>query len=92
MHINLENGLVGKDVAAFVSHRLKSVVNDNENLRRSLQSTICSRSQGLFLYARLLLDQTTPSLEQQQPLDVNELARTLPVGLEDMYHNAVSTS
>lgn len=83
VHINLEDDLVGKDIAAFVSYRLKSIVPGNENLQKSLQSTICSKSKGLFLYARLLLDQIEKS---QMTLDVGRLAESLPIGLEEMYN------
>jgi hypothetical protein len=55
-----------------------------------LQSTICTRSQGLFLYARLLLDQIIPTVSWTEKLDVESLANTLPVGLEDMYNSMLS--
>lgn len=89
VHISLEQDLVGRDIAAFVSHRLRNVLSDGEQqqLRESLQSTICTRSQGLFLYARLLLDQIIPTLTSTEQLDVESLANTLPIGLEDMYNS-----
>jgi hypothetical protein len=92
VHINLEQDLVGKDIAAFVSHRLRSIPQGEGrgSLLKSLQSIICSRSQGLFLYARLLLDQIIPSLSSAAYLDVNSLASTLPIGLENMYNSMLS--
>ena len=88
VHISLEQDLVGKDIAAFVSHRLGNAGGERQDeLRSSLESTICTRSQGLFLYARLLLDQIIPTLKSMENLDVETLANTLPIGLEDMYNS-----
>ncbi|KUJ24171.1 ankyrin [Mollisia scopiformis] len=88
VHISLEDDLVGKDIAVFVAHRLKDVLSGDENaqLRASLESTICERSRGLFLYARLLVDQIIPKLHATGQLDVQKLAKSLPIGLEDMYN------
>jgi ankyrin repeat protein len=88
VHISLEDNLVGKDIAVFVAHRLKNVLSGDQNqqLREDLESTICERPRGLFLYARLLVDQIIPKLHATGQLDVQKLAKTLPVGLEDMYN------
>lgn len=89
VHISLEDDLVGKDIALFITYRLKDVLSGDQNrqLRASLESTICRRSRGLFLYARLLVDQIIPKLKATGQLDVQKLARNLPVGLEDMYNS-----
>ncbi|KAH7391253.1 ankyrin repeat-containing domain protein [Cadophora sp. MPI-SDFR-AT-0126] len=85
VHIGLEDDLVGKDIGVVVSHRLKIVLSDEQTqLQESLTSIICERSKGLFLYARLLVDQIIPTIESGN-LDVEQLANTLPVGLEEMY-------
>jgi ankyrin repeat protein len=88
VHISLESDAVGKDIAAFVSHRLVTALPgpDLEELRGSLASTISTKSRGLFLYARLLLDQIVPILASKQQVDIQDLATTLPVGLEEMYN------
>ena len=88
IHISLEQDLVGKDISAFVSYRLRSVMGDDQQqFQSSLGSTICTRSQGLFLYARLLLDQLLPDLSSAKSLDIQSLANTLPIGLKDMYNS-----
>ncbi|KUJ10009.1 ankyrin [Mollisia scopiformis] len=96
VHISLEEDLVGKDIILFLSHRLQSLISqsDQQSLRDSLVSAISERSNGLFLYARLLLDQIAPHLGSTQ-VDVNELVKNIPISLEDMYnsmlfHNATS--
>jgi ankyrin repeat protein len=85
----LQDDLVGNDIAHFVSHRLKLAIPENKNaaLVNSLLSTICTRSQGLFLYARLLLDQITPILQSEKQVNIEALVKSLPVGLEDMYNS-----
>ena len=90
VHISLEQDLVGKDITAFVRHRLSTPLSDQENLLDSLVSTICERSRGLFLYARLILDQIIPIIRSSSHLDVEKLANTLPIGLEEMYSSMLS--
>jgi ankyrin repeat protein len=91
VHISLEDELVGKDIGVFLSYRLKTLLphDDQQKFRESLVSAISERSDGLFLYARLLLDQIIPSLESTQ-LDVDRLVKDLPVGLEEMYNSMLS--
>jgi hypothetical protein len=91
VHISLEDDLVGKDISLFLSYRLKTLLPHDENheLRSSLVSAISERSSGLFLYARLLLDQIIPSLGSTQ-LDVENLVRSLPLGLEKIYNTMLS--
>ncbi|RDW87374.1 ankyrin-1 [Coleophoma crateriformis] len=87
VHISLEDDLVGKDIRLYVSYRLKNHIpqDDQQDLRESLVSIILKRSSGLFIYARLLLDQIIPSLGSAQ-LDIEGLVKTIPVGLEQMYN------
>ncbi|KAE9375050.1 ankyrin [Stipitochalara longipes BDJ] len=91
VHISLEDDLVGKDITLFLSYRLKNLLpgDDKRDFRKSLVFAIAERSDGLFLYARLLLDQIVPSLGSAQ-LDVENLVKTLPVGLEEMYNTMLS--
>ena len=89
IHISLESEAVGKDITVFVLHRLRIALPgpDHEELRGSLASTISTKSRGLFLYARILLDQIVLELASRQQVDIQNLAITLPVGLEEMYNS-----
>lgn len=89
VHINLELELVGKDIATYVAHNMEEVLpgNDSNTIRESLRSTICSRSQGLFLYARLILEQIRATSKITTPSEIEDLTRTIPVGLEAMYNS-----
>jgi ankyrin repeat protein len=88
VHISLEDDLVGHDIALFLSYRINELLpgDDKQELRKSLVSAISERSDGLFLYARLLLDQIIPNLGSKQ-LDVEKLVESLPVGLEEVYNS-----
>jgi hypothetical protein len=91
VHISLEDDLVEKDIALFLSYRLKPLLpeNDKHDFRESLVSAISERADGLFLYARLLLDKIVLNLGLAQ-LDVEHLVKSLPVGLEEMYNSMLS--
>ncbi|KAL5354784.1 hypothetical protein ACLOAV_000874 [Pseudogymnoascus australis] len=91
LHISLESDAVGKDITVFVSHRLRSALPgaDHEELRGLLASTISMKSRGLFLYARLALDQIVPKLVSKQQVDIPNLATNLPVGLEEIYNSTL---
>lgn len=85
-HTSLEDDRIGKDIDLFISHRLESMFEGrNPDVQLSLQSIICDRSGRLFLYARLLLDQLIPAVASKQQLDLEEIASTLPVDMQDMY-------
>ncbi|KAM0310091.1 hypothetical protein ACHAO8_008412 [Botrytis cinerea] len=87
-HISFEDDRVGKDIDLFISHRLESMFEGrNPDVQLSLQSIICDRSARIFLYARLILDQLIPAVASKQQLDLEEIASTLPVGMQDMYNS-----
>ncbi|TEY28027.1 hypothetical protein BOTCAL_1064g00020 [Botryotinia calthae] len=87
-HISLEDDRVGKAINLFISHRLESMFEGhNPDAQQSLHAIICDRSDGLFLYARLLLDQLIPVLASKQHLDLGEITSTFPVGIQVMYNS-----
>ncbi|KAG9233790.1 ankyrin repeat-containing domain protein [Amylocarpus encephaloides] len=88
IHISLENDLISKEISLFLEYRLKKVLpqDDQKRFLESLATTISERSRGLFLYARLLIDQITPILTSKE-VDVERLTNNLPVGLEEMYNS-----
>jgi hypothetical protein len=92
VHISLEEDLVGKDIGLYLTHRLNqwTGLRDQKILRETLISTISERSRGLFLYARLLLDQIESRLgtpETETRVHLENLAKNLPIGLEEMYNS-----
>jgi ankyrin repeat protein len=86
--IKLDRQSVNRDIAVFVQDRLRmtqSLVQDGEVLKR-VEDTICKLSNGLFLYARLLLDETLGGDHlSQTKWNVESRLLNLPRGLEEMY-------
>ncbi|KAF7936723.1 hypothetical protein EAE99_002072 [Botrytis elliptica] len=88
VHISLEDDQVRKDIDLFVSRRLESMFErNNPDTQLSLHSIICDRSAGLFLCARLLLESLMPALVSKQHLDSEDIASTLPVGMQEMFNS-----
>ncbi|KAF7923032.1 uncharacterized protein EAE98_007737 [Botrytis deweyae] len=88
VHISLEDDQVRKDIDLFVSRRLESMFErNNPDTQLSLRSIICDRSAGLFLCARLFLESLMPALVSKQHLDSEDIASTLPVGMQEMFNS-----
>ncbi|KAF7952041.1 uncharacterized protein EAE97_001538 [Botrytis byssoidea] len=93
IHVSLKEELVKRDISVFVRQRVKQFAEDgiSENMQSFIQSTVCERSEGLFLYARLMLDQISQSIKkkEQNEVFIREMIVKLPVGLEEMYNRAL---
>ncbi|RDL35867.1 uncharacterized protein BP5553_06479 [Venustampulla echinocandica] len=75
--------LVDRDIAVYVSRRLDAA-NFTRESREAIEETLTTRSQGLFLYARLMLDQLLES--GVTDFSTSDCAlQDLPSGLGDMY-------
>ena len=88
VHVSLEKDLVERDIFAFVAHRLSKpdAAGLSDELRQALKGIICAKSQGLFLYARLISDQMLRAPGNLLSVNIEALANSLPVGLEVMYN------
>ncbi|KAL9109201.1 MAG: hypothetical protein Q9227_006126 [Pyrenula ochraceoflavens] len=92
IHVSLEQELVKRDIAVFVNQRVADFAQGgvSEKNKEYIKTTICDRSQGLFLYARLMLDQIEQSIQDQcDEISISESVSKLPVGLEDMYSSVL---
>jgi hypothetical protein len=90
IHVSLEEELVSRDISTFILQRVGAFGEDgvDVNTQKSIIDTICKRSDGLFLYARLILDQIAKSVKANGNRDhsIQQMVAQLPVGLEDMYN------
>ncbi|KAJ8067271.1 hypothetical protein OCU04_004632 [Sclerotinia nivalis] len=90
IHVSLEKELVKRDISVFVRQRAMEFAMDgiDENMQTFIEKTVCERSQGLFLYARLMLDQIAHSIKEKkyEKASIREMVAKLPVGLEEMYN------
>ncbi|KAF4629093.1 hypothetical protein G7Y89_g9055 [Cudoniella acicularis] len=88
LQIRLGQQLVDRDIAVYVNHRLNQRSDFNDDLKQAVKDEIRKRSQGSFLYARLIMDELTSHFDQMIP-DIKFIQRSLdwlPVTLEDMYN------
>lgn len=83
--IRLKKHAVESDIATYIDQRLvqqeQRPFTEEQQVR--IKETICQKAQGLFLYARLMLDQ----LMQQSTTPVDRHLQRLPESLENMYVN-----
>ncbi|KAF7870303.1 hypothetical protein EAF04_004049 [Stromatinia cepivora] len=90
IHISFEEELVKRDISVFVRQRSMGFAMDgiDENMQTFIEKTVCERSQGLFLYARLMLDQIAHSIKEKkyEKASIREMIAKLPLGLEEMYN------
>ena len=88
LQIRLESRLVDMDIALYVDHRLNQRPDFDIVLRRAVKEEIGKKSQGSFLYARLMMDELTSHFDHMIP-DIKFIQRSLdwlPITLEDMYN------
>lgn len=79
--LRLDRKNVDKDIAIYISHRLKHCqIPLTEDQSRGIEEAICDKGKGLFLYARLMMDQCL-----QDPAHFITQLDKLPEGLGDMY-------
>lgn len=80
--IRLSGSRVERDIATYITHRIanqqeRSLTTEDQSAIRDI---LCQKGQGLFLYARLMLDEL---LQQSSPISTH--LQHLPTSLEDMY-------
>ncbi len=82
--LNLNRRLINQDIATYVDHLLRdlSKLGITSGDREVIKSTIQTKASGLFLYAKLMMDEVLHNLKHQ-PLD--HLLSELPTGVDGMY-------
>ncbi|KAB5515517.1 hypothetical protein GE09DRAFT_979602, partial [Coniochaeta sp. 2T2.1] len=88
VHISLQQQLVDADIASYLDHRfdLAPISAAQRKGKQEVVDMMAKRSEGLFLYAKLTMDQVEASmLSGARHLDLADLDKSLPVGLEDIY-------
>ncbi|KAE9363978.1 ankyrin [Stipitochalara longipes BDJ] len=79
--LRLDRKNVDRDIATYISHRLKNCeVNLTQEQSHGIETAICEKGKGLFLYARLMMDQCL-----QDPTHFISQIDKLPDGLGNMY-------
>ncbi|KAF5534759.1 ankyrin-3 [Fusarium mexicanum] len=87
VHISLQQRLVDVDIHSYLNHRFDnaSTLEHHREAKKDLINMVAGKSQGLFLYAKLTMDQVEDSLRSDAALNIEDLEASLPVGLEQTY-------
>ncbi|KAF5251580.1 hypothetical protein FANTH_3190 [Fusarium anthophilum] len=87
VHISLKQRLVDVDILSYLNHRFDNApaLEHHREAKKDLISMVAGKSQGLFLYAKLTMDQVEDSLRSDAALNIEDLEASLPVGLEQTY-------
>lgn len=90
LELKLERGLINEDISAYVKHRLHQVKYLTADLRTSFSEQMQQKTQGSFLYARLVVDELIGHLARSDAETSLESFTWLPHSLEDMYNGMLS--
>ncbi|KAM0431479.1 hypothetical protein ACHAPT_005457 [Fusarium lateritium] len=87
VHISLQQRLVDADIVSYLRYRFDtaSMSEDKLQIKQQLIDMVAKRSEGLFLYAKLTMDQIEAALATNGPVDISLLEQSLPIGLEQTY-------
>ncbi|KAF4943583.1 hypothetical protein FGADI_13316 [Fusarium gaditjirri] len=87
VHISLQQRLVDVDIHSYLNHRFNNAptLQHQCEANKDLISMVAKKSEGLFLYAKLTMDQVEESLQTDAALNIKDLEASLPVGLEQTY-------
>ncbi|KAL9620310.1 MAG: hypothetical protein Q9160_005109 [Pyrenula sp. 1 TL-2023] len=86
--VKLNRHKLETDISTYTENRLHSAQFEgiDEETSQRLQETVCRLSNGLFLYARLTLDDLAEKASQRNANDlVESLLIDLPTGMNDLY-------
>ncbi|KIL90692.1 hypothetical protein FAVG1_06427 [Fusarium avenaceum] len=87
VHISLQQQLVDADILSYLNHRFEMAPNSDRHLelKQDIIDMVAKRSDGLFLYAKLTMDQVESSLQLDESIDIATLEASVPLGLEQTY-------
>lgn len=82
--IDLSRARVDDDIATYIDHQISKRLTLAISPRDSqlIKSLVQSKANGLFLYARLMMDEILPNAGS---VDIETLLNGLPTGVDDMY-------
>lgn len=90
LQIRLQQNMVDTDISIYANHRLQehADVSLNDEIRKNIRNAICTKGQGSFLYARLMMDNLLDDTTQisSNGSDIEQLMKKIPASLEDTYN------
>ncbi|VUC23770.1 unnamed protein product [Clonostachys rosea] len=93
VHVSLQQKLVDIDIVSFLNHRFDSAskLETHKIRKEQIIDMVAKKSEGLFLYAKLTMDQVEAALDSDSSVDLQSLEDSLPVGLQETYNNILAT-
>ncbi|KAK0664036.1 putative ankyrin [Cercophora samala] len=87
VHISLQRHLVAVDIVSYLNHQLNTLsrFDITAQAKEEVIDMVARKSNGLFLYAKLAMDQVKTILAAHNEMDIHALEAMLPVGLEQIY-------
>ncbi|KAF6753233.1 hypothetical protein DFP72DRAFT_902290 [Ephemerocybe angulata] len=84
---NLEDIALYVEETIKMSSRLKSILKDDIELKKRLQSQICEKSQGMFLLAHLQMDALVRG--SRSVASLMKILNSLPEGVNELYRDCL---
>ena len=93
VHISLQEKLVNADIVSYLNHRFEhtQLPDRTHQYKDQLINMVAEKSQGLFLIAKLTMDQVISTLNDES-VDLANFGHSLPVGLEQTYTSMLAKS
>ena len=85
LQLYLKLPFIGQDIGTYVQNRLYATILPDAT-KIKIEDTVRNKSEGLFLYARLMMDDLLGS-KMLQTDRINDALFDLPTGLAEMYNN-----
>ncbi|KAI1469152.1 ankyrin repeat-containing domain protein [Daldinia caldariorum] len=87
VHIGHQQRLVDVDIMAYLHHRFDTLrkTEETRDVKQQVIDMVAKMSQGLFIVAKLTMDQAEAFLLAENPVNSFALEQSLPVGLEQTY-------
>lgn len=80
--IEIENSDVQGDISRYIEARSKELPLDNDKIRQNVSQAVNSKSEGMFLWARLIMADLSTATCQA---DMEQILLQYPVGLSGVY-------
>ncbi|KAF7552102.1 hypothetical protein G7Z17_g4555 [Cylindrodendrum hubeiense] len=92
VHISLQQKLIQLDITSYLKYRfdITPKSDDQRAIKQQVVDMVSKRSEGLFLYAKLTMDQIESALLSDEPINIEALEASLPVGLEQTYNRLLA--
>lgn len=92
VHVSLQQQLVDADILSYLNHRFDAAPTSGTHgqIKQQVIDMVARRSESLFLYAKLTMDQVERALQTDDLIDFKRLEDSLPVGLEEVYTSVLA--